>query len=124
MVSLFSKTVAVAALIGGSVAKDVACAVGGVQQSIVDLDTGSCSFNIPASQPAIWEYSSPEDYTAEFYFAPVVPAGFFNGLGASPSSRSSRSKTLPQTVPELCARDSQPFLLLTKEMRKATWLRT
>ena len=82
-------------------AKDVACAVGGVQQSIVDLDTGSCSFNIPASQPAIWEYSSPEDYTAEFYFAVVdtvryftditgagrsivIPARFLYGLGDFP----------------------------------------
>ena len=139
MVSLFSKTVAVAALIGGSVAKDVACAVGGVQQSIVDLDTGSCSFNIPASQPAIWEYSSPEDYTAEFYFAVVdtvryftditgagrsivIPARFLYGLGDfplfqifsqqnSPSNSTGALRKRFAAIPTLDQRDEESDLV-------------
>lgn len=139
MVSLFSKTFAVAALIGASAAKDVACAVGGVQQSIVDLDTGSCSFNIPASQPAVWEYSSPQDYSAEFYYAVVdavryftditaagrsivIPARFLYGLGdfplfqvqseqSSPSNSTGALRKRFAAIPTLEQRDEESDLV-------------
>lgn len=101
MVSLFSKTLVAGALVGAALGKDVACAVGGVQQSIVDLDTGSCSFNVPSVAKTIWQYTSPEDYTAEFdyvvvqavrYFTDItsagrtitVPARFLYGFGEFP----------------------------------------
>lgn len=79
MVSFF-KTFAVSALASVAVAKDVACAVGGVQQSIVDLDTGVCEFQIPANLPTVWEFTSVEDYSAQFYYTVVNNARVFTDV--------------------------------------------
>ncbi|CAK7897396.1 yeast-form wall Protein 1 [[Candida] anglica] len=75
------KSIAVASAVAGVVvAKDVACLVNGAQVAVVDLDTGDCPFTIPASFPAKWDFTSPEDYSAEFYYTTANAKKYFTDI--------------------------------------------
>lgn len=79
----FSTVVATSVVAATAIAQDVACRVNGVQQSVVDLDTGVCPFTIPSSLPVNFQYSSDEDYLVDAYYAEVQSGKIFNDIAGA-----------------------------------------
>ncbi|KAL7663761.1 Yeast-form wall Protein 1 [[Candida] zeylanoides] len=63
-----------------SAAQDVACLVNGVSVATVDLQTGTCPFEIPANLPVLAEYGSSEDYDIEFYYTQIDNVRYFTDV--------------------------------------------
>lgn len=61
-------------------AQDVACLVNGVSVATVDLQTGTCPFEIPASLPVLIEYSFLDDYDIKFYYTLIDNVRYFTDV--------------------------------------------
>ncbi|KAF5213343.1 hypothetical protein E0198_000862 [Clavispora lusitaniae] len=79
----FSTVVATSVVAATAIAQDVACRVNGVQQSVVDLDTGVCPFTIPSSLPVNFRYASDEDYLVDAYYTEVQSGKIFNDIAGA-----------------------------------------
>lgn len=76
----FATTIASALLVASAAAKDVACRVGGVQQSVVDYDTGVCNFPIPDEYPVQFRFTALDDYLVDAYYAIFTGLRYFNDI--------------------------------------------
>lgn len=75
----FSTIFATALVAATGLAQDVACRVNGIQQSVVDLETGECPFVIPSSLPVNFRYDGADDYFVDAYYA-FIGQRFFNDI--------------------------------------------
>ncbi|CAI5759039.1 unnamed protein product [Candida verbasci] len=78
----FSSIIAVgSALISTAFAQDVGCFVNGNQVAVVDLDTGSCPFTIPANLPVpTFRFVDENDYTVQFYYSVFDAIRYFTDI--------------------------------------------
>ena len=75
----FSTIFATALVAATGLAQDVACRVNGIQQSVVDLETGECPFVIPSSLPVNFRYDGADDYFVDAYYA-FIGQRYFNDI--------------------------------------------
>ncbi|KAM9891781.1 hypothetical protein OXX69_012210, partial [Metschnikowia pulcherrima] len=79
----FASVAAASVYAASAYAANVACRVNGVQESVVDLDTGSCAFPIPASLPVTFDFTASDNYEVDAYYATVDATRFYNNVAAA-----------------------------------------
>ncbi|OBA22343.1 hypothetical protein METBIDRAFT_151641 [Metschnikowia bicuspidata var. bicuspidata NRRL YB-4993] len=108
----FTTLAAASVLAASACAKDVACRVGGVQQSVVDLDTGSCSFVIPDAVPVTFDFTAPDNYLVDACYALVNGNRFYNNI-----PEAGRTVTVP--AKEMMDQGNFPIMGVHAEMSPA-----